>query len=441
MTSSPARIQWATRATTAPRHRRTTGRTITTSGCTRSTTTSTFLRAWTEEPCWSASRITSSSRLASSVPTSTDLELAYTPGVGVVSRELADDAGKARELTWKGNSLAVVSDGSAVLGLGDEGPVASLPVLEGKVLLFQALAGIDAVPIALDVEGVDEFVNATKAIAPGFGAINLEDVSAPECFDIERRLRDMLDVPVVHDDQHGTAVVVLAALLNAACVTGRELEQARVVVVGAGAAGAATARLLRAHGVKRISITDSQGGLGRARDDLDGYKLELVQELSLEDEGEAGEVIAGADVVVGLSVPDAFSVDDVRRMADDAIVLALANPSPEVDPGEAREAGAAIVATGRSDYPNQVNNVLAFPGLFRGALDSGVRDLDQEALLRAAHALADLVPEPNAERVLPDALDERVVPAVARRRGRELAVEPGDRLGNEWWFAREGDEF
>lgn len=338
------------------------------------------------------------------------LELLYTPGVGSVSRDLVDDPSLARELTWKAHSVAVVSDGSAVLGLGDEGPLPALPVLEGKALLFRALAGIDAVPIALQVSGSDEFVQTAAAIAPGFGAINLEDIAAPACFEIEARLRERLDVPVLHDDQHGTAVVVLAALVNAARVTGRDLREAHVVIVGAGAGGAATARLLRAFGVERISVTDSQGALGPRREDLDAYKRSLVDDLALEDES---DVFTGADALIGLSVPSAFSVEEVRKLADDAIVLALANPEPEVDPDEARDAGAAVVGTGRSDHPNQVNNVLAFPGLFRGALDAGLPNIEEDALLRAAHALADIVEKPDAESILPGVLDERVVPAVA----------------------------
>lgn len=341
------------------------------------------------------------------------LELLYTPGVGAVSRQLADDAAAARELTGRGNAVAVVSDGSAVLGLGDEGPVAALPVLEGKALLFRALAGIDAVPLALDVDGVDAFVAAVCALAPSFGAINLEDVAAPDCFAIERRLRDALDVPVIHDDQHGTAVVVLAALINAARVTGRELADARVVIVGAGAGGAATARLLRAHGVSRLVVTDSHGALGPRRDDLDDAKRSLVDDLGLDAEGDVGELARDADVLIGLSVPEAFSVDDVGAMADDGIVLALANPQPEVDPDEAGRAGAAVICTGRSDYPNQVNNVLAFPGLFRGALDAEAEEVGEAVLLRAAQALADLVERPDPQSILPGVLDERVVPAVA----------------------------
>ncbi len=341
------------------------------------------------------------------------LELLYTPGVGAVSRALADDHASAGELTGRANAVAIVSDGSAVLGLGDEGPVPALAVLEGKALLFSALAGINAVPLALDVAGADEFVATVRALAPAFGAINLEDVAAPACFEIERRLRDQLDVPVVHDDQHGTAVVVLAALLNAARVTGRELEQARVVIIGAGAGGAATARLLRAQGVKHLAVLDSRGVLAPGRDDLDDAKRALVDELSLEGGRSADEPLRGADVLVGLSVPDSFSIDDVKAMADDSIVLALANPEPEVDPGAARNAGAAVVGTGRSDYPNQVNNVLAFPGLFRGALDSGVAQLEKGDLLRAAHALAKVVDEPTEDSILPGVFDERVVPAVA----------------------------
>ncbi|MGX6448389.1 NAD(P)-dependent malic enzyme [Patulibacter sp. S7RM1-6] len=346
--------------------------------------------------------------------TADTLELLYTPGVGAASRAIADDPDAAVELTGRGNAVAVVSDGSAVLGLGDEGPLAALPVLEGKALLFKALAGVDAVPIALDVHDEDAFVAAVTALAPTFGAINLEDVAAPACFEVERRLREALDVPVVHDDQHGTAIVALAGLINAFRVAGRALEDARVVVVGAGAGGNAVARLLDAHGVGALAVTDSHGALGPHRDDLDDVKRDLVDDLGLEDEGEVGDVLRGADAVVGLATPGAFDLEHVRTMADDPVVFALANPDPEVDPEEARDAGAAVVATGRSDFPNQVNNVLAFPGLFRGALAGGLRDVDDDACLRAARALADLVDAPTAERILPDVLDEAVVPAVAR---------------------------
>lgn len=300
-----------------------------------------------------------------------------------------------------------------MLGLGDEGPLAALPVLEGKALLFRALAGIDAVPLPLHVAGADEFVDAACAVAPAFGAINLEDVEAPVCFEVERRLRDQLDIPVLHDDQHGTAVVVLAALQNAAWVTERELDNAKVVIVGAGASGTATARLLAAYGVRRLTVTDSDGALNQSRDDLDEAKRALVDDLDLRDEGPTAEVVEGADVLIGLSVPEAFSADQVRTMSDHAIVFALANPEPEVDPKVAREAGAAVVATGRSDYPNQVNNVLAFPGLFRGALDAATVEIDERSLLRAAEALAGVLDSPNAESILPGVLDERVVDAVA----------------------------
>ncbi|HEY2601072.1 MAG TPA: malic enzyme-like NAD(P)-binding protein [Thermoleophilaceae bacterium] len=343
------------------------------------------------------------------------LELLYTPGVAAVSRELVDNPAAARELTGVGNSVAVISDGSAVLGLGDEGPVPALPVLEGKALLFRALAEIDAVPIALDVPDEDAFVAAVRAIAPGFGAINLEDVAAPSCFSIERRLREELDIPVVHDDQHMTAIVVLAALRNACRVTGRRLEDTSVVVFGAGAGGAASARLLRAAGVERLSVADSHGPLAPERDDIDGVKRELVEDLGLE--APDGDPLAGADAVIGLAAPGAFDVEGVAAMADNPIVFALANPDPEVDPAEASEAGAAVVATGRSDFPNQVNNVLVFPGLFRGALDAELSEVDDDAALRAAAALADLIEDPQPERILPDVLDERVVPAVARAVG------------------------
>lgn len=342
------------------------------------------------------------------------LELLYTPGVGAASRAIAADPSRALELTGRGNAVAVVSDGSAVLGLGDEGPLAALPVLEGKVFLFKQLAGIDAVPIALNARDADAFVAAVEAIAPSFSAINLEDVAAPTCFEIERRLRERLSVPVVHDDQHGTAIVVLAGLLNAATATGRELARATVVVVGAGAGGVATARLIDGLGVEKLTVTDSKGTLGPERDDLDDTKRALVDDLGLRGGGESTcDALEGAEVVIGLSSPGSFSADDVARMADGAIVFALANPEPAVAPDDARRAGAAVVATGRSDFPNQVNNVLAFPGLFRGLLDARLRALDRDASIRAARALAALVDEPTPGSILPGVLDERVVPAVA----------------------------
>jgi malate dehydrogenase (oxaloacetate-decarboxylating) len=341
------------------------------------------------------------------------LELVYTPGVGAVSKLLAQEPGCAAELTGRGNAVAVVSDGSAVLGLGEEGPLAALPVLEGKALLFRWLAGIDAVPIALDVDGTEQFIATVKAIAPGFGAVNLEDVAAPACFEIERRLNRELSIPVVHDDQHGTAIVVLAALLNAAAVTERELSRMHVVIVGAGAGGAGTARLICTCGVGAITVIDSHGQLGPDRDDLDDAKRELVDELGLDGDGSLEDALDGADAVIGLSGPGAFSLDDLERMADRPLVFALANPEPEVSPDEAGERGAGVVATGRSDFPNQVNNVLAFPGLFRGLLDAGLHELDRARAVHAAKALAALVTEPTAEEILPGALDERVVPAVA----------------------------
>jgi malate dehydrogenase (oxaloacetate-decarboxylating) len=341
------------------------------------------------------------------------LELVYTPGVGAVSKLLAQEPGCAAELTGRGNAVAVVSDGSAVLGLGEEGPLAALPVLEGKALLFRSLAGIDAVPIALDVDGTEQFIATVKAIAPGFGAVNLEDVAAPACFEIERRLNRELSIPVVHDDQHGTAIVVLAALLNAAAVTERELSRMHVVIVGAGAGGAGTARLICTCGVGAITVIDSHGQLGPDRDDLDDAKRELVDELGLDGDGSLEDALDGADAVIGLSGPGAFSLDDLERMADRPLVFALANPEPEVSPDEAGERGVGVVATGRSDFPNQVNNVLAFPGLFRGLLDAGLHELDRARAVHAAKALAALITEPTAEEILPGALDERVVPAVA----------------------------
>jgi malate dehydrogenase (oxaloacetate-decarboxylating) len=341
-----------------------------------------------------------------------DLSMAYTPGVARVCRAIADDPSKAWTLTVKQHSVAVVTDGTAVLGLGDIGPLAALPVMEGKAMLFKEFGGVDAWPICLDTKDPDEIVAAVKAIAPGFGGINLEDISAPRCFEIEERLRAELDIPVFHDDQHGTAVVVLAALLNAARVVGKPLDELRVVLTGVGAAGTATTRMLLAAGVGDVVGCDREGALFRGRPGLTGAKAEY-----------AALTNRGADVYIGLSAPGAVSPEAVRTMAPDAIVFAMANPTPEVPP-ELIADSVAVVATGRSDYPNQINNVLAFPGIFRGALDVRATAITPSMELAAAQALAAVVePEHLAvDYVLPSVFDRRVGPAIADAVAREAEV-------------------
>ncbi len=344
-----------------------------------------------------------------------DLSMAYTPGVARVCRAIADDPDKVWNLTIKQNTVAVVTDGTAVLGLGDIGPEAALPVMEGKAILFKEFGGVDAWPVCLATTDPDEIVRTVIAIAPVFGGINLEDISAPRCFEIEERLREELDIPVFHDDQHGTAIVVLAALLNAQRVVGKPIEDIRVVVTGSGAAGAATARMLLAAGVGDVVCCDRRGVLYPGRDGLAVSKTLLAEETNPRGlHGSADEALAGSDVYIGLSGPGAVSLEAVRSMADGAIVFAMANPTPEVSP-EALDGFAAVVGTGRSDYPNQINNVLAFPGIFRGALDVRATGITREMELAAAHALASVV-EPEhleADYVIPSVFDRRVAPAVA----------------------------
>jgi len=341
-----------------------------------------------------------------------DLSIAYTPGVAEVSRAIAADPGLADVYTSRGNTVAVVSDGTAVLGLGDIGPAAALPVMEGKALLFKHFADVDAVPVCLQTGSVDELTDAIARLAPTYGGINLEDISAPRCFELERRLQDRLDIPVFHDDQHGTAIVVLAALINAAKVVGRDMTSLRVVVSGAGAAGVAVTRILQRAGLLDVIVCDSQGVLEPGRSDLPDHKRRLAATTNPRHVvGGIKEALDDADVFVGVSggsVPEAA----LAGMADDAIVFALANPDPEVHP-ELADRYAAVVATGRSDYPNQINNVLAFPGVFRGALDVRARRVSEGMKLAAAHAIADLLPDPVAHEIVPSVFDERVVPAVS----------------------------
>jgi len=351
----------------------------------------------------------------SALRTRDDLSMAYTPGVARVSSAIAADPEKVWNLTVKQNAVAVVTDGSAVLGLGDIGPEAALPVMEGKAILFKEFGGIDAWPVCLDTNDADEIVRTVELLAPVFGGVNLEDISAPRCFEIESRLRDRLDIPVFHDDQHGTAIVVLAALLNALELVGKRLEDVRIVITGAGAAGAAVARMLLGAGAGEVLCADRRGLLCPGRTGLDRFKAELAERTNYRGvTGTANDALAGADVYIGLSTPGAVTSAAIRTMASDAIVFAMANPNPEVPPEEIEDA-VAVLGTGRSDYPNQINNVLAFPGVFRGALDMRARTITQEMEIAAARALASVV-EPDhlaADYVIPSVFDRRVAPAVS----------------------------
>lgn len=343
----------------------------------------------------------------------TKLSAYYTPGVAEVSRVIAADPSLLPKYTWTNNLVAVISDGSAVLGLGDIGPKGSMPVMEGKALLFKHFAGIDSVPITLDVHTADEIVSVVKAIAPSFGAINLEDIAAPKCFEVEERLKAELDIPVFHDDQHGTAIVVLAGLINAMKVTGKTLTDCKVVTIGAGAAGTAIMKLLHKYGVGSMIAVDSRGIIGDARDDLNNEKKALLPYLDTNHSGSLEDAIADADIFIGVSRPGLLTEEMLRKMAKDPVIFALSNPTPEIMPDTAKAAGAAVVATGRSDFPNQVNNAIAFPGIFRGALDNGVKKITDDHKIAAAEALASLVDSPSADEIIPSAFDERVVPAVA----------------------------
>jgi malate dehydrogenase (oxaloacetate-decarboxylating) len=346
--------------------------------------------------------------------TQRSLSIAYTPGVAQVSRAVASDHTLASRYTWSGRLVAVVSDGSAVLGLGDIGPAASLPVMEGKCALFKEFGGLNAIPIVLDTKEPDEIVETLVRLRPTFGAVNLEDISAPRCFDIERRLIEALDCPVMHDDQHGTAIVVLAALQGATSLLDRDMTALRIVISGAGAAGIACANLLLAKGASDITVLDSQGILHHGRDDMNSVKAELAQRTNpLDRSGGMVEALEGADVFIGVSggvVPEEL----IATMAPEGIVFALSNPDPEIHPDLAAK-HAAVVATGRSDFPNQINNVLAFPGLFRGLLDAAARDITTPMLVAAAEAIADCVSaeELNASYIVPSVFDPRVAPAVA----------------------------
>lgn len=349
-----------------------------------------------------------------SLNTKEDLSLAYTPGVAEVCRAIAKDKKLAKELTLKGNTVAVITDGSAILGLGNLGPEAALPVMEGKCILFKEFADVDAWPICLDTQDSEEIIKTIKYLAPVFGGINLEDISAPRCFEIENRLKEELDIPVMHDDQHGTATVVLAGLINALKVKGSNKENVSVVVSGAGAAGVAITKLLLAYGFKDIIVCDRQGVIYENREALTPVKTELAAITNrLKKIGDLSEVIKGADVFIGVSSAGILSADMVRTMNPNPIIFALANPIPEIMPEEAKNAGALVVATGRSDYPNQINNVLIFPGVFRGALDNGVKQITDSMLIKAAKNLASMIKEPMADSILPSPLDKGAAKIVA----------------------------
>jgi malate dehydrogenase (oxaloacetate-decarboxylating) len=351
--------------------------------------------------------------LTAAIDNKRDLSIAYTPGVAKVSSAIHKNPGVAETHTWANRLVVVVSDGTAVLGLGDIGPSASLPVMEGKSALFKRFAGLDSIPLVIDTHDVDEIVETLVRLRHSFGAVNLEDIAAPRCFELEEKLIEALEMPVMHDDQHGTAVVVLAALMNAAKVVGKDLASLKVVISGAGSAGLAVSDILVHAGISNVIVLDSKGTLNRNRSDLSGKKQEVANETNPENiEGRLPESLVGADAVIGLSTAK-FDLVDLMKMAKDSIVFALSNPTPEVNPAEAREI-AAVVATGRSDFPNQINNVLAFPGIFLGALDAKAKRITTEMKVAAAHAIAELVAEElSADHIIPSPFDDRVTQAVA----------------------------
>ena len=346
-----------------------------------------------------------------------DLSLCYTPGVAEPCMVIHENVDKSYELTRRANLVAVVTDGTAVLGLGDIGPEAGMPVMEGKCVLFKAFGDVDAFPLCVKTKDVDEFVNAVYLMSGSFGGINLEDISAPRCFEIERKLKEKCDIPIFHDDQHGTAVITLAGLQNALKVVGKKKEDVKIVTSGAGAAAIAIVKLLLSAGFKNIVMTDRTGAIYAGREKLNWIKEEMAQVTNLQKEtGKLADVIKGADVFIGVSAPGTLTKEMVQTMNKDAIVFACANPTPEIFPDEAKAGGAAVVSTGRSDYPNQINNVLAFPGIFRGAFDVRASDINEEMKMAAAQALADLVSpeELSADYIIPAAFDKRVGPAVAK---------------------------
>jgi malate dehydrogenase (oxaloacetate-decarboxylating) len=342
-----------------------------------------------------------------------DLSLAYTPGVGAVSLAVAKHPELSYEMTGRGHTVAVISDGSAVLGLGNIGPLGAMPVMEGKCLLFKELGGIDAVPLVLDTQNIDELEMIVRNLAPSFGGINLEDIAAPGCFELEKRLQN-IGIPVFHDDQHGTAIVVLAALTNSLRVVGKPIQDVKIVFSGAGAAGIASAKMVMKAGASNLIMIDSKGAIYDGRPDLNHAKRDIAQVTNREGiSGSVHDALEGADVFIGLSGPDLLHADDVRRMGPDAILLAMANPTPEIMPDEARAGGAAVIGTGRSDFPNQVNNVLAFPGVFKGALEAQAPRITAEMSIAAGRSLAELVEAPHAGEILPSALDRSVAEHVA----------------------------
>ena len=346
-----------------------------------------------------------------------DLSLAYTPGVAAPCLEIQKDVDKSYDLTRRANLVAVVTDGTAVLGLGDIGPEAGMPVMEGKCALFKAFGDVDAIPLCVRTKDVDEIVKTVSLLAGSFGGVNLEDISAPRCYEIEKKLKERCDIPIFHDDQHGTAVVVLAALFNALKLTGKKMEDLRVVTSGAGAAGIAIIKLLIANGLKDVILCDRQGAIYKGRENLNAIKEEMAEITNLEcRKGTLEEVIKGADVFIGVSAPGCLTEEMVKSMAPNPILFPMANPTPEIMPDLAKKAGAAIIGTGRSDFPNQINNVLAFPGIFRGAFDAKATDINDEMKIAAAKAIAGIIKdeEITPEYVIPAAFDERVAPAVAK---------------------------
>ena len=350
------------------------------------------------------------------VKTREDLALAYTPGVAEPCKVIAEDTDAAYTYTWKANTIAVVSDGSAVLGLGNIGPHAAMPVMEGKAVLFKEFGGVNAVPICLDTQDTEEIIKAVTYLAPGFGGINLEDISAPRCFEIEERLKATLDIPVFHDDQHGTAIVVLAGTINALKVVGKQKEDCKVVVNGAGSAGIAITKLLLSYGFKDIILCDSTGIVSKSRNDLNKVKQQMTEVTNLKNEsGTLADALKDADIFIGVSAPNVVTPEMVSSMKKDAILFAMANPVPEIMPDVAKAAGARVVGTGRSDFPNQINNVVAFPGIFKGALEGRAKQITEEMKLAAALAIAALVPdeELSEDNVMPEAFNPKVAQMVA----------------------------
>ena len=346
-----------------------------------------------------------------------DLAIAYTPGVAEPCKVIAEDKEAAYKYTWKANTVAVVSDGSAVLGLGNIGPYAAMPVMEGKCVLFKEFGNVNAVPICLDTQDTEEIIAAVKNIAPGFGGINLEDISAPRCFEIEERLKEMLDIPVFHDDQHGTAIVVLAGIINGLKVTGKTKEECKVVINGAGSAGVAITKLLLTYGFKNVTMCDKSGILSKNSESLNWMQKSMMDVTNLEGKtGSLADALVGADVFVGVSAPNIVTADMIKTMNKDAIIFAMANPVPEIMPDVAKAAGARVVGTGRSDFPNQVNNVIAFPGIFKGALQGRATQITEEMKLAAALAIANLIPDSELSdtNILPEAFDPKVTDVVAK---------------------------